>query len=95
MPISRALSGTAVRTAAKLDSAAITDDRLASTLGVYAGMVAGVLDRPEQWLAVDSRSVVGGAPAKALRLLRRTVSGDLHPMEHPYQLHDQVTHLTC
>lgn len=58
----------------------ISDEQLARTLGVYAGMVDRVLDQPERWLGVDDApSAVRSVPGKVLHVVRRSVSGEVHP----------------
>lgn len=57
----------------------VTDERLARTLGVYAGMVSKVMADPERWLADDGNGEPAGLPGRALDAVSRRAFGSVTP----------------
>ena len=57
----------------------VTDERLARTLGVYAGMVSRVVDDPERWLADDGDGEPSGAAGRAVDAVSRRAFGSVTP----------------
>jgi len=57
----------------------VTDERLARTLGVYAGMVSRVVADPERWLADDSDDGPSGAAGRAVDAVSRRAFGSVTP----------------
>ena len=59
---------------------AVSDERIAQALGVYAGMVDRVLANPQRWLGLDDEPPpTAGFPARALDALRDRAFGDVTP----------------
>lgn len=58
----------------------ISNEQLSRVLGVYAGMVAHVINNPERWLGLDDDPPASaGRPARLLDSARNRVFGDVTP----------------
>ena len=68
-----------------MKSHGVTDETLQRSLGIFAGMVATVLDEPERWLGDDeddnADAEAPGLPARALGAVRDRALGQVTPGE--------------